>query len=79
VQGILRVIFCNGAGFGVQVDGSFRAYPKIHRDHGVPGTWALAGCTVAPGFDFADFTMARRAELRENFPQHRPLIEQLTR
>jgi predicted cupin superfamily sugar epimerase len=44
-----------------------------------PGTWALAGCTVAPGFDFADFTMARRTELRENFPQHRPLIERLTR
>lgn len=44
-----------------------------------PATWALVGCTVAPGFDFADFTMARRAELREKFPQHRPLIERLTR
>ena len=44
-----------------------------------PGTWALAGCTVSPGFDFADFTLARRAALREEFPQHGPLIGRLTR
>ena len=39
-----------------------------------PGTWALVGCTVAPGFDFADFEMARRAELTVQFPQHRSNI-----
>ena len=25
------------------------------------GTWTLVGCTVGPGFDFADFTMLREA------------------
>lgn len=58
--------------------------------HVVPaGTWfaaepgdgvgyALAGCTVAPGFDFADFELGRRSELTRIFPRHRELIERLT-
>ncbi len=41
--------------------------------------WCLVGCTVAPGFDFADFEMADRAELIREFPQHQQKIEQLTR
>jgi uncharacterized protein len=44
-----------------------------------PGTYALVGCTVAPGFDFADFEMAKRAELIAHYPQHRAMIERLTR
>ena len=28
------------------------------------------GCTVAPGFDFADFELPTRAELAARFPQH---------
>lgn len=43
------------------------------------GTFSLVGCTVAPGFDFADFQLARRQELLEIFPQHRPVITELTR
>ncbi|MBZ4211628.1 MAG: cupin domain-containing protein [Rhodoferax sp.] len=43
------------------------------------GTFSLVGCTVAPGFDFADFRLARRQELLEIFPQHRPVITELTR
>jgi predicted cupin superfamily sugar epimerase len=41
--------------------------------------YALVGCTVAPGFDFADFEMAKRVELVAKYPQHRELIERLTR
>jgi len=44
-----------------------------------PLSFALVGCTVAPGFDFADFELAKRAELVRLYPQHRELIEQLTR
>jgi uncharacterized protein len=44
-----------------------------------PDTYALVGCTVAPGFDFADFEMAKRAELIAHYPQHRAMIERLTR
>src|SRR5215472_4969136 len=41
--------------------------------------WALVGCTVAPGFDFEDFEIAKRAELVNRYPQHREMIERLTR
>jgi hypothetical protein len=44
-----------------------------------PDSYALVGCTVAPGFDFADFEMAERNELAVRFPQHRKIIERLTR
>jgi predicted cupin superfamily sugar epimerase len=41
--------------------------------------FALVGCTVAPGFDFADFELAKRHELVKVYPQHRQIIEELTR
>ena len=44
-----------------------------------PGTFALLGCTVAPGFEFADFELGHRTELCRLYPQHRGLIEALTR
>ena len=40
--------------------------------------FALVGCTVAPGFDFADFEMSSRAALVAAFPQHAGWIERLT-
>jgi len=43
-----------------------------------PNSCALVGCTVAPGFDFADFELANR-QLTRRFPQHREIIERLTR
>lgn len=42
-------------------------------------SFALAGCTVAPGFDFADFELGKRSDLVRRYPQHRALIEGLTR
>jgi predicted cupin superfamily sugar epimerase len=44
-----------------------------------PNSYALAGCTVAPGFDFADMEMPGREELCRLYPQHRELIDRLTR
>lgn len=44
-----------------------------------PSGFALVGCTVAPGFDFADFEMAKRTELTAAYPKYRKLIEELTR
>ncbi len=44
-----------------------------------PGSFALVGCTVAPGFDFADFELGERKELIRRYPAHRALIERLTR
>ncbi len=44
-----------------------------------PGSFTLCGCTVAPGFDFADFELAGRNELSHIYPQHTTLIGELTR
>lgn len=41
--------------------------------------FVLCGCTVAPGFDFADFEMPPQDELIESFPTHREVVELLTR
>jgi predicted cupin superfamily sugar epimerase len=42
-------------------------------------SFAVVGCTVAPGFEFADFEIGRRRELAARYPQHDGLILQLTR
>ena len=42
-------------------------------------SFSLAGCTVAPGFDFADFEIASKASLLDSFPQHKSIIEKLAR
>ena len=45
-----------------------------------PGTlFALAGCTVAPGFDFRDVEMGRKRSLSSLFPQHEEIINRLCR
>jgi hypothetical protein len=44
-----------------------------------PAGFALVGCTVAPGFDFADFELAKGSELVRAYPAYRELIEELTR
>lgn len=61
-----------------------------HPQHVVPaGTWfgsrpaegtefALVGCTVSPGFEFAHFELADRATLLAEFPHAREVIEALT-
>lgn len=61
----LHAVVPYGCWFGATVDTS--------------GSYALVGCTVAPGFDFADFEMAEGHKLLQEFPQHKALITRLTR
>jgi uncharacterized protein len=42
-------------------------------------SFALCGCTVAPGFDFRDFEMADRKDLLKKYPGFEKEIIQLTR
>jgi predicted cupin superfamily sugar epimerase len=42
------------------------------------GSFALLGCTVAPGFDFADYAHGNRAELQTGWPKFREEIALLT-
>jgi hypothetical protein len=43
------------------------------------GKVALLGCTVTPGFDFADYGNATYAELAEKWPEQAKRIRKLTR
>jgi predicted cupin superfamily sugar epimerase len=43
------------------------------------GKFALLGCTVAPGFEFADYEHGRRDELIEKHPSFRDQITALTK
>ena len=43
------------------------------------GRFALLGCTVAPGFDFADFEVGPREALTRLYPDFADLISRLTR
>ena len=41
--------------------------------------FSFVGCTVAPGFDFSDFTLAKQEFLIKKYPQHKKIIEEFTR
>jgi predicted cupin superfamily sugar epimerase len=43
------------------------------------GDFTLVSCTVAPGFDFADFEMGDRAALERDYPDHAEVIRAFTR
>jgi predicted cupin superfamily sugar epimerase len=43
----------------------------------VKNGFSLVGCTVAPGFDFADFELASKEELQKVFPMHSTIISSL--
>ncbi len=62
----LQLVIPHGVWFAAQVS---------HPQHG----YALLGCTVAPGFEFADFELANQQQLLNQFPQHEKIIKRLTR
>jgi predicted cupin superfamily sugar epimerase len=41
--------------------------------------FALVSCAVSPGFDFAEFEMAKQQELIALYPEHMDLLERLCR
>ncbi|MEM8929026.1 MAG: cupin domain-containing protein [Bacteroidota bacterium] len=57
----------------------------VHKEHWFAASvldeesYALMGCTVAPGFDFQDFVLGKRRELIAKFPEHQLIIERYTR
>lgn len=54
-----------GCWFGAEVSGA--------------GDYSLVGCTVAPGFDFADFEMGEREQLLREYPDHAEMIVRMTK
>lgn len=42
-------------------------------------SWSLVGCTVSPGFEYADYETGQRNELLSGWPEAEPMIMTLTR
>jgi len=60
----LQVVIAAGRWFGSRVSDG--------------GSFSLVGCTVAPGFEFADFELADRDVLINRYPAHHALITEMT-
>jgi predicted cupin superfamily sugar epimerase len=43
------------------------------------GSFALLGCTVAPGFEYADYESGQRDKLVREYPQFETIISALTK
>ncbi|MGL1934936.1 MAG: cupin domain-containing protein [Fibrobacterales bacterium] len=63
---------------GEQFQGLVRAGCWFGASLEEPNGYALVGCTVAPGFDFADFELAKRDDLLSEFPEYEDTIRLLT-
>ncbi|MFD0749618.1 cupin domain-containing protein [Mucilaginibacter calamicampi] len=63
--GNLQVVVEAGQWFAAQLPGA--------------GSYVLASCAVAPGFDFTEFKMAKKADMLQQYPQHEALINRLCR
>ncbi len=59
-----QVLIPKGCIFGAVMDGT---------------GYSLAGCMVAPGFEFGDFELLEREELIRTYPQHEFIIKRLTK
>ncbi len=62
---ILQTTIVAGAHFAAHID--------------APDGFALVGCDVSPGFEFADFQLTTRSMLTAAYPQFGPLIARYTR
>ncbi|GEO11661.1 cupin domain-containing protein [Segetibacter aerophilus] len=51
----------------------FASEPSTHSN------FCLVGCTVAPGFDFADFEIADKQDLLKMYPQYEAVVSRLCR
>jgi predicted cupin superfamily sugar epimerase len=74
IDHVLGSNWCEGQQFQVCVPAGHWFGARVRAGEG----WSLAGCTVAPGFEFADFEMGRRSDLLARFPQHARVIDELT-
>ena len=73
-QFIIGRDFNNGETPQLVVPGGYWFAAEIINDN----SYALVGCTVAPGFSFEDFELESCSELVSMFPQHKSLITKFT-
>ena len=66
-----------GEGDALQTTVAAGAHFAAHVE--APGGFALVGCDVAPGFEFAEFQLTTRSMLTAAYPHLAPLIARYTR
>lgn len=75
--------YCVKLGSNIYVGETFQfvvpALSWFAAEPAMESSFSLVGCTVAPGFDFADFEMAVKTKLLNAFPQHGENISRLSR
>ena len=71
---LLCADFAHGDPAGIVPPGDWQAARPV-----AGARFAFLGCTVSPGFDFADFEMPPREALLARYPAHAALIRALTR
>jgi predicted cupin superfamily sugar epimerase len=62
-----------GEYFQIQIKQSIWFGAELHDR----SSFALIGCTVAPGFEFEDFELGKRDKLINLYPQHKNIIKKL--
>jgi len=75
--------FCIQLGSNIYEGETFQfvvpAMARFAAEPAVESSYSLVGCTVSPGFDFADFEMADKTNLLAAFPEYREVISRLSR
>jgi predicted cupin superfamily sugar epimerase len=79
---VFQAVVEAGCWFGAAVDNSNHGHASCSCSSCSPparSPYSLVGCTVAPGFDFSDFRLGDRRKLIERYPEHKAIIEKLSR
>ena len=63
---------------GAVTSGTAASGPDLSAAEGMAEDWSLVSCVVTPGFDYADFELARRDDLLGGWPEARDVILGLT-
>ena len=80
---VLQLVVPKGVWFGSSVEPDAAVHravdPMLLPEGAGAGPHALVGCVVSSGFSFDGFELAERAALLADYPEHRGVIERLTR
>ena len=74
---VFQAVVRAGCWFGAEL--AQNPHFSQHRGEVEHPSYALVGCTVAPGFEFEDFEMASRKQLEAMYPDQKEIIQKLTR
>lgn len=75
IQTLGNPLVSEGASFQIVINAGYWFAAEVRNK----SSFALMGCTVSPGFEYCDFTLANREKLVSQYPDHAVLINKFTR